>query len=173
MAVFLQSEEVMCASDVELCVGLLFTLGTRKESLEELAQLSPKALTGLAQLVKQSTSATSRRFGAKTLYLLSLSSKLSWSKQSALVNVAEAMAYRDMAFNGFPLKDTSSAAIRWQGERHLPNDPHLLGQGNTIHDDNSEDKPLASLVEEVGRAVEAMCTPILALPLFQTVSTPE
>jgi hypothetical protein len=100
MAVFLQSEEVMSASDVELCVGLLFTLGTRKELLEELAQLSPKALTGLAQLVKQSTIATSRRFGAKTLYLLSLSSKLSWSKQSALVNVAEAMAYRDMAFNG-------------------------------------------------------------------------
>ena len=48
--------------------------------------VSPAAMRGLTALVKQSSSATSRRFGGKVLYLLSSSS--SSSKGSALLRCA-------------------------------------------------------------------------------------
>ena len=47
--------------------------------------LSPVALRGLSQLVKQSTSATSRRFGGKALYLLSSSSHAKGKVQCAVL----------------------------------------------------------------------------------------
>ena len=67
-------EEVMCASDLDLGVGLLYTLAGDLLACgdgEDGRGLSAVALKGLAQLVKHSASATSRRFGGKALYLLS------------------------------------------------------------------------------------------------------
>jgi len=114
IAVRLKDEEVLCSSDLDLCVGLIFTLTGVEESRAELeAVLSAMALRGLKNLVKHSTSATSRRFGGKALYLLSTSTA---SKSSALLNLAENMDNKQ-AFAGFPLRDINSPAIRWQGER--------------------------------------------------------
>ena len=158
IAVRLQGEEVFCSSDVDLCVGLVFMLAGVDQSRAELeAVISPMALRGLKHLVKHSTSATSRRFGGKALYLLSTSSS---SKGSALLNLTESMD-SGKAFAGFPLRDINSPAIRWQGERQSQasdltpqSDPR---EGVLVsHERGFEREEVLGFVKGVSTAVETM-----------------
>ena len=105
-----QEEEIMCASDLDLCVGLVFTLvSSGEESRGEIARLlSPAALRGLADLVKHST-----RFDTSVYSCLSILHSSTSSSSSIPLPLPLSMLYASTSMLQQPLAVCSIWAYRY------------------------------------------------------------